>query len=43
MSGKVSLPKPAPSLIEPSAERRSVRVRLRSVSGDIRIDRITPI
>ena len=37
MSGKVILPQPAaPSS---TTDRRSVRVRLRSVSGDIRIDR----
>ena len=38
MSGKVSLPSPA----EPTAsgERRAVKVRLRTVSGDIRIERI---
>lgn len=37
MSGKVTLPEPAGS--GPSPQRRPVRVRLRSVSGDIRIER----
>ena len=37
MSGKVALPDPAPS--SPAEQRRSVRVRLRSISGDIRIER----
>lgn len=40
MSGKVTLPVAAPALAGPPPERRSVRVRLRAVSGDIRIDRI---
>lgn len=40
MSGRTSLPKsPAPPAPEP---RRTVRLRLRSVSGDITIDRVTP-
>lgn len=40
LSGKVSLPKPAaaPSL-DPTTDRRSVRVRLHSISGDLRIER----
>jgi hypothetical protein len=37
MSGKVRLPEPSGTRID--GERRSVRVRLRSVSGDIRIER----
>jgi DUF4097 and DUF4098 domain-containing protein YvlB len=37
MSGKVDLPQPAPKAS--AGERRSVRLRLRSVSGDIRIER----
>lgn len=40
MSGKVSLPQAAHAAGDAPSERRSVRVRLRSVSGDIRIDRI---
>ena len=36
MSGKVHLPEPA---ADTSAERRPVKVRLRTVSGDIRIER----
>ncbi len=40
MSGKVTLPVAASTLAGPPAERRSVRVRLRAVSGDIRIDRV---
>jgi hypothetical protein len=40
MSGRTTLPKsPAPPSPEP---RRTVRVRLRSVSGDIAIERVTP-
>jgi DUF4097 and DUF4098 domain-containing protein YvlB len=38
MSGKVSLPAPADATT--SGERRTVKVRLRTVSGDIRIERI---
>lgn len=37
MSGRLSLPEPSPSRSD--EQRRSARVRLRSVSGDIRIDR----
>ncbi|HZB43218.1 MAG TPA: DUF4097 family beta strand repeat-containing protein [Ilumatobacter sp.] len=37
MSGKVSLPSPAE--VSASSERRPVKVRLRTVSGDIRIER----
>ena len=37
LSGRTTLPHPAP--VAASAPRRTVRVRLRSVSGDIRIDR----
>jgi len=37
MSGKVSLPPPADATT--SGERRTVKVRLRTVSGDIRIER----
>jgi len=38
MSGKVRLPDAAP-VADPSVERRPVRLRLRTVSGDIRVDR----
>ncbi len=41
MSGRTTLPKPTAS--SPTVElRRTVRVRLRSVSGDITIERVTP-
>ncbi len=40
MSGRVSLPEAAPVSAGGTDERRTVRVRLRSVSGDIRIDRV---
>jgi DUF4097 and DUF4098 domain-containing protein YvlB len=40
MSGKVALPAAAAVGANRSVERRSVRVRLRTVSGDIRIDRV---
>jgi hypothetical protein len=42
LSGRTTLPEPAPSTPAPggaSASRRVVRLRLRSVSGDIRIER----
>jgi hypothetical protein len=37
MSGKVTLPSPTEA--EASGERRPVKVRLRTVSGDIRVER----
>ena len=40
MSGKVSLPSAASKPSEQTTERRSVRLRLRAVSGDIRIVRV---
>ena len=39
MSGKVSLPSAASKPSDSTAERRSVRLRLRAVSGDVRIER----
>jgi hypothetical protein len=41
MSGRVSLPEPAESRPDATAERRPVKVRLRTVSGDIRIERVS--
>ena len=38
MSGSIRMPD-APSAPVSTGERRTVRVRLRTVSGDIRIDR----
>jgi len=46
LSGKVDLPQPADGRSgrkgPTTGDRRSVRLRLRSVSGDIRIDRVDP-
>jgi DUF4097 and DUF4098 domain-containing protein YvlB len=39
LSGRTRLPDPAGSDTDPAAPRRPVRLRLRSVSGDIRIER----
>jgi DUF4097 and DUF4098 domain-containing protein YvlB len=41
MSGKVLLPPPAPKSADSSVERRSVRLRLRTVSGDVRVERVS--
>jgi DUF4097 and DUF4098 domain-containing protein YvlB len=41
MSGKVTLPQAASQPADNSVERRSVRVRLRTVSGDVRIERVS--
>ncbi len=40
ISGSAHLPEPAPSTA-PGVERRQVRLRLKTVSGDIRVDRST--
>ena len=37
LSGRASLPDPAPSIVE--GERRQVRLQLKTVSGDIRVER----
>src|SRR4051794_17830534 len=39
LSGRASIPEPAPTSSQPAADRRPVRLQLKTVSGDIRVER----